>query len=316
MLIGLVLIGKTINLTSDDININSTNFKVDKNGNMTCSNANITDGKITLGSPLSGEGNAILQLYENYTNSYIELYPNNFEMRREAPFSSISFGLGGRYVDENGNDAIDGSVYFLIGEEDGSELKGGPSGFNMWGPGGSGGTYVGYSGVVTPQVQIRENETTWAGYVMYGKQTGHKYRCHWTGSQLQFWVDETNVGTLSDARLKTEIQDIDEDFIKAIKEIEMKQFKVANRNGLVSFGILAQDLIEIFKKYNKNPFDYEIVQETEYRTDDDTIYYTINYEQYLILKTKAQEIELQNQQETIENLLKRIERLEEKNGIN
>ena len=117
-------------------------------------------------------------------------------------------------------------------------------------------------------------------------------------------------------RLKTEIQDIDKDFIKAIKEIEMKQFKVANRNGLVSFGILAQDLIEIFKKYNKNPFDYEIVQETEYRTDDDTIYYTINYEQYLILKTKAQEIELQSQQETIENLLKRIERLEEKNGIN
>lgn len=40
------LAGKTINMTSDNIAINSTNFKVDKNGNMTCSNANV-NGIIT-----------------------------------------------------------------------------------------------------------------------------------------------------------------------------------------------------------------------------------------------------------------------------
>lgn len=154
------------------------------------------------------------------------------------------------------------------------------------------------------------------GFAMYGMNQ-HKYRCNWTGSQLQFWVDETNVGTLSDKRLKTDIKEIDDDFIKAIKEIEMKQFKIANRNGLVSFGILAQDLIEIFEKYNKNPFDYEIVQETQYRTDDDTIYYTINYEQFLILKAKAQEQEIKELQEkdkqkdeVIQDLLKRVQALE------
>lgn len=41
--IKLALNGKEINLTSDDININSTNFKVDKNGNLTCKSASLTD---------------------------------------------------------------------------------------------------------------------------------------------------------------------------------------------------------------------------------------------------------------------------------
>jgi hypothetical protein len=39
------LSGKTIALTSDDINITSTNFNVDKNGNLKCNNANVS-GKI------------------------------------------------------------------------------------------------------------------------------------------------------------------------------------------------------------------------------------------------------------------------------
>lgn len=40
--------GKEINLTSDDINIQSDNFNVDENGNLNCSNANITGGDIVL----------------------------------------------------------------------------------------------------------------------------------------------------------------------------------------------------------------------------------------------------------------------------
>lgn len=152
--------------------------------------------------------------------------------------------------------------------------------------------------------------------LVYG-QDGHMYYLDWTGSKLNFWVDTTNVGTLSDKRLKTEIQDIDEDSIKAIEEIEMKQFKVANRNGLISFGILAQDLIEIFKKHGKKPFDYEIVYKTQFRTDDDTVYYAINYEQFLILKQKAMDKKLEQLQskdkqkdELIQSLIQRIETLE------
>ena len=156
------------------------------------------------------------------------------------------------------------------------------------------------------------------GYPVIGYRDQHKYFLDWT-TQLLFFVDGQNVATLSDKRLKTEIQDIDEDFIKAIEEVEMKQFKVANRNGLISFGILAQDLIEIFKKYNKNPFDYEIVYKTQFRIDDDTIYYAINYEQFLILKQKAmdkkiEELQTKDKQkdEIISKLIERVEKLERK----
>ena len=47
MLIGFLLIGKTINLTSDDVVIQSNNFNVDKYGNMSCSNATVNGGTIT-----------------------------------------------------------------------------------------------------------------------------------------------------------------------------------------------------------------------------------------------------------------------------
>lgn len=48
MLTRYLLNGKEINLTSDNTTINSTNFSVDKDGKMTCSNANILGGDIEL----------------------------------------------------------------------------------------------------------------------------------------------------------------------------------------------------------------------------------------------------------------------------
>ena len=167
---------------------------------------------------------------------------------------------------------------------------------------GSNGVYIDPNGEVSGNALYFYELPTYQGQKLVYGQDGHRYYLDWTGSRLNFWVDTTNVGTLSDKRLKTDIQDIDEDFIKAIEEVEMKQFKVANRNGLISFGILAQDLIEIFKKYNKNPFDYEIVYETQFRTDDDTVYYAINYEQFLILKQKAMDKKIEELQKEIKEL--------------
>lgn len=50
MLIKFLLNGKEINLTSDDIIIESTNFSVDKNGNMSCKNANMNNAIIEGGN--------------------------------------------------------------------------------------------------------------------------------------------------------------------------------------------------------------------------------------------------------------------------
>ena len=234
-------------------------------------------------------GEIYLKVYDKNNNkNNVAIKPNSIEIGEDSSYSVneagylISMGIA------EGNGKF-GNIR-LVDESVSSETK------------------IDAFGISTPLLRIWDG-----GTCMYGKDTGHKYKCNWTGSQLQFFVDVTNVGTLSDKRLKTEIQDIDDDFIKIIDEVEMKQFKVANRNGLISFGILAQDLMEIFGKYNKNPFDYEIVQKTQYKIDDETIYYTINYEQFLILKQKSTDIKLQKQQEQIDTLLKEIQELK---GVN
>ena len=244
-------------------------------------------------------------LYFNDVNdikqNYIHIYPKNI-------------------LDEASIDILDkiqffknqaGTNSFLIGEQNGDHCLFTSDG-SIYGKtlGVGSNVYIDSNGDVTGDLTFYSLPSYQGDTFVYGE--GHRYHLKWTGSELQFWVDSTNVGTLSDRRLKKEIQNIDEDFIKAIEEIEMKQFKVANRNGLISFGIMAQDLIEIFEKYNKNPFDYEIVFKTKYRTDDDTIYYAVNYEQFLILKQKANDIKLKKQQEIIEQLQEKIKEMEDK----
>lgn len=56
-----LLAGETINMTSKNIAINSTNFKVTKDGKMTCSKAEITGGNINVNSGTSSEYPITLQ---------------------------------------------------------------------------------------------------------------------------------------------------------------------------------------------------------------------------------------------------------------
>lgn len=319
-----LLAGNEINLGSKKITIKSDNFSVDENGKMTCNNA-ILSGKITssnaqiTGGTLeledSGNGgyggnSGNIEINGPTHNSY--LYSDGLIIKpKDGSISSVSKNSMNLFIYE-------GEPRFEIRSSSGSSMiSSSPSSTNI----GTKNDEVSMNidgnnnqiGLYAPNIYLHglvniNNE----GQVMYGKGSDneHIYRCYWSGSKLQFWVDETNVGTLSDKRLKKEIKDIDDDFIKIINEVEMKQFKVANRNGLISFGILAQDLMEIFTKYNKNPLDYELVQETLYKDDDETTYYTINYEQFLILKQRATDMQ-------IKQLGIRLKEMEEKfNEIN
>lgn len=62
MQIKSVLNGKEINLTGDNATIKSNNFNVDKDGNMKCSNAEITGGTLKLGD--SGQAGSNITLYD------------------------------------------------------------------------------------------------------------------------------------------------------------------------------------------------------------------------------------------------------------
>lgn len=105
---------------------------------MSCSNANITNGKVILGSPLSGEGNAVLGVYSGDSGPSTEIYSNSVEIFQENPYSIATI------------DIYQGNVFFQLMDAESSETKGRAGSVNFWGPGGTGGTYVGYDKVETP----------------------------------------------------------------------------------------------------------------------------------------------------------------------
>lgn len=269
-----------IRLNSGRLIVNSDKFQLDEEGKVTCSDIDITGGKITLKGGTSS--NPVFRVQESLDGSTeIAMTPTIMRMQKNGltVFQMSSSGSGNCSISLPRNGEID-----------------------FYGGSGGNSTNISANGISTPTISASAQITVNEGKVMHGRTGAHYYQCYWTDTQMEFWVDGTNVGTLSDKRLKKDIQKIDDDFICAIEEIEMKQFKVINRNGLVSFGILAQDLMEIFEKYNKNPFDYEIIQKTQYNENDNTVYYTINYEQFLILKAKTQEVKIQSLTQRIEKL--------------
>ena len=97
-----LLAGNTINLTSKNIAFSSTNFNVDKNGNMTCSNANIsgtvtsnnatiTGGSIKVGNNFRVDSNGSMTCSDaTITGGLIELISSN----HEANFQITEYGGG------------------------------------------------------------------------------------------------------------------------------------------------------------------------------------------------------------------------------
>lgn len=150
------------------------------------------------------------------------------------------------------------------------------------------------------------------GFCLHGKDESHHYVIHWTGTQLLFYVDGENVSSLSDRRLKSNIRKIDKKLLNVVEEIKLKQFRLKNKEGKVSVGIIAQDLIKIASKYNFNIFDYEIVEKAQYNIENKKMYYMINYEQLLILKNQCLENKIKKIEKNQKNILKRLKELEEK----
>ena len=135
------------------------------------------------------------------------------------------------------------------------------------------------------------------------------YYCHHTGSDLVFNVNATastdfNRGPYwiptgsSDERLKHNIESVNNNLLKAINEIEIKQFVFNNDiDEKINSGIIAQELISICEKYEINIFEYNIIKYGITFPDDENKYFAIDYTQLLLLKTKCLE--------------KRIEKIEE-----
>lgn len=157
------------------------------------------------------------------------------------------------------------------------------------------------------------------GYAMCGDTTEHKYHCGWDGSTLSFQVDVTWVWSSSDKRLKKNIVAINQDYIDAVGSVDLFQYNL-NRQGYsdkpLYFGAMAQDIIENLKDKGHVDENLDMIFQNKATSDDDTLYYGMNYEQFLILRLAGDEQKIDKMQKHIDELEDKFSRLCQKLGIN
>ena len=156
------------------------------------------------------------------------------------------------------------------------------------------------------------------GYAMCGDTTEHKYHCGWDGSALSFQVDVTWVWSSSDKRLKKNIGAINQDYIDAVGSVDLFQYNL-NRQGYsdkpLYFGAMAQDIIESLKDKGHVDENLDMIFQNKATSDDDTLYYGMNYEQFLILRLAGDEQKIDKMQKHIDELEDKFSRLCRKLGI-
>lgn len=156
------------------------------------------------------------------------------------------------------------------------------------------------------------------GYAMCGDATGHTYHCGWNGSALSFQVDETWVWSSSDKRLKKNIKAINQDYIDAVGSVNLFQYNL-NRQGYSNkplyFGAMAQDIIKNLKDKGHANENLNMIFRNKATSDDDTLYYGMNYEQFLILRLAGDEQKIDKMQKRIDELEDKFSRLCQKLGI-
>lgn len=156
------------------------------------------------------------------------------------------------------------------------------------------------------------------GYAMCGDATGHTYHCGWNGSALSFQVDITWVWSSSDKRLKKNIEAINQDYIDAVGSVDLFQYNL-NRQGYsdkpLYFGAMAQDIIENLKDKGHVDENLDMIFQNKATSNDDTLYYGMNYEQFLILRLAGDEQKIDKMQKRIDELEDKFSRLCKKLGI-
>lgn len=163
--------------------------------------------------------------------------------------------------------------------------------------------------------KFRESD---GGYAMCGDTTEHTYHCDWDGSALSFQVDDTWVWSSSDKRLKKNIKAINQDYIDAVGSVDLFQYNL-NRQGYsdkpLYFGAMAQDIIESLKDKGHADENLNMIFKNKVTSDDDTLYYGMNYEQFLILRLAGDEQKIDKMQKRIDELEDKFSRLCQKLGI-
>lgn len=186
---------------------------------------------------------------------------------------------------------------------------------SLYGPFGSIGAKILSVASYVESPKFRESD---GGYAMCGDTTEHTYHCDWDGSALSFQVDDTWVWSSSDKRLKKNIKAINQDYIDAVGSVDLFQYNL-NRQGYsdkpLYFGAMAQDIIEKLKDKGHVDENLDMIFQNKAASDDDTLYYGMNYEQFLILRLAGDEQKIDKMQKHIDELEDKFSKLCQKLGI-
>ncbi len=193
-------------------------------------------------------------------------------------------------------------------------VKNGENLITLYGATGS----IGAQTIYAQEIGSDKFRETDRGYAMCGNATGHTYHCDWDDTALWFQVDNSWIWSSSDKRLKKNIEEINQDYIDAVGSVDLFQYNL-NRQGYsdkpLYFGAMAQDIIENLKNKGHANENLNMIFQNKTTSDDDTLYYGMNYEQFLILRLAGDEQKIDKMQKHIDELEDKFSRLCQKLGI-
>ena len=318
-----LLSGNTINLTSKNITISSTNFKVDKNGNIKASNAELS-GKITSNSGEIGgftlgstQFKSSLSMNHTYTSSDL----NKVSMAINGTYTPTDEEM--EYLDVDGNGTLTVLDLAIINNliSDNTYLNGtyelntnkSNKALRVYDKNGNVGASISVKGGYFKSLGSDDGRFQSLRVVdgndptLYNKVVVHDGNINKLSYQPSYMVVNTSFGDKgitwwdSDKKLKNNIKNSEVKALDVISKIKHREYDRNDREEHSYNGYIAQELQEI-----NNQFVFEVKQQ------DGTEILNINQPALIPYITKA----IQEQQSQIEKLKEEIEKLKEmiKNG--
>ena len=239
----------------------------------------------------------------NSTNPYFQITNANINLNRETTIGSVKTNT----INSNGDND-------LVFQRNGTEIfkcetSAGNDNNNIINVSGTGGVSA-----VNVYGNSFKNRTLTSDTIFYGANSAGDNRIEYmkwnrTDQSLDFNapIDNTNISiigniidtTVSDERLKTNIQDVESNFTECVKNVKVKTFEYTDEKykNNDKFGMIAQDLLHNLPKEFKN-----IVKETKSKKDEGEAYLSINYMKINLILWGA----LQEQIELVSKLESRL----------
>lgn len=299
------LVGKSVGISSltgygwafwaGDDDSSKAPFRVGHDGHLYATNADIS-GTITSTDINNGNGTFKVDKDGKVTAKNLNMSGGSIALNGNLSNSTIDLSA----TDKSGNKYelwMNGAVLRIVKNDENL--------ITLYGTTGS----IGAQTMYAQEIQSDKFREPNRGYAMCGDATGHTYHCNWNGSALSFQVDTTWVWSSSDKRLKKNIEAINQDYIDAVGSVDLFQYNL-NRQGYsdkpLYFGAMVQDIIESLKDKGHVDENLNMIFKNKATSDDDTLYYGMNYEQFLILRLAGDEQRIATLEQQISKLKEQI----------